>query len=140
MAYSSPSEVKIEYDNVGGTPVDISQYVQTINDVDIESVTEEVGSFGDSWEEHLPIGIGRLAIIELGGIFDDIVTVGPDALFADRAPEDPNTNSRTLIITWRTGKTTTFETFLVSYRRTADRNALTQYTARLQPTGAVVEV
>jgi len=30
-----------------------------------------------------------------------------------------------------------FETFLISYRRTADRNALTRWMARLRPTSGV---
>ena len=139
MAYSPPSGVVIQYDNAGGTPVDISQYVLTVNDIDIESVTEEVHTFGDQWEEHLPIGIGRMSPVEIMGLYDDVASVGPDALFADRAPESPSDNTRTLTLTWRSGKTTSVETYLLSYRRTADRNALTKYTARLQPTGAVTE-
>ncbi len=129
----------IKYDNAGATLVDISQYVLTINDIDVESVTEEKHSFGDSWEEHLPIGIGRVAPIELSGLWDDTVTTGPDALFAGRVPETPASITRSLEITWAGTKKTTVETYLISYRRSADRNGLTKYTVRLQPTGAVTE-
>ena len=139
MANSNPSGMKIEYDNAGGTPVDISQYVMTINDVDVESVTEETHTFGDSWDEHTPVGIGRMAAIEIGGLYDDTAVSGPDALFAGRVPETTTSTSRTLTITWGGTKTTSVETFLSSYKRTADRNGLTKYTAKLQPTGAVSE-
>lgn len=139
MAKSTPSGIVVEYDNSGGSLVDISQYVQTINNVDVEGVIEETHTFGDSWEESLPVGIGRVGPIELGGLYDDTATTGPDALFANRVPETPASNTRTLKITWRSGKTTSVETYLAMYQRTPDRNALTRYMARLQPTGAVTE-
>lgn len=140
MAKATPAGTIIEYDNAGGSLVDITQHVLTINDVDIESVLEEVHTLGDSWEESLPIGVGKVAPVELSGLYDDVASTGPDALFAGRVPETPASATRTLKITWRSGKTTSVETYLVSYKRTADRNALTKYTATLQPTGAVTEV
>jgi hypothetical protein len=140
VANSNPSGIKIEYDNGSGTPVDISQHVLSINDVDVESITEETHAFGDSWEEHTPVGIARMPAIELSGLYDDTATTGPDALFAGRAPETTVAVTRTLTVTWGGTKTTSVETFLASYKRSADRNGLTKYTARLQPTGAVSEV
>jgi len=140
MANSTPAGMIIAYDDSGGTPQTITQHVQSINDVDVESVLEEKHSFGDAWEEHLPIGIGRVGAIELSGLYDDDAAAnGPNTLFANRVPETPASTTRTLTITWRSGKTTTVETYLISYRRTPDRNGLTKYTARLQPTGAVTE-
>lgn len=140
MANSVPSGIIIEYDNAGGSLVDITQHVQTINDFDVEDITEETHSLGDLWEENKPIGVGRIPDIELSGLYDDVVTVGPDALFAGRIPETPATATRTFKITWRTGKTSSVETYLGLYRRSADRAGLTKYTARLKPTGAVTEV
>lgn len=140
MANSTPAGIIIEYDNSGGSLVDITQHVQTINDIDIESLTEETHTFGDSWEENKPIGVGKMADIEIGGLYDDVAATGPDALFAGRAPETPASNTRTFKITWRSGKTTSVETYLASYKRTADRAALTKYTAKLKPTGTVTEV
>jgi hypothetical protein len=138
MAKIGPASITIEYDNSGGTLVDISQHVLTINDVDVESLTEEVHTFGDSWEESLGIGVGRMAPVEISGLFDDTASTGPDALFKRSSPEGPASTSRTLKITWGTN-TTSVETWVASYRRTADRGALTRYTARLQPTGTVTE-
>lgn len=140
MANSIPSGIKIEYDNAGATLVDITQHVLTINDIEVESLIEEKHSFGDSWEEHLPIGIGRMAPVELSGLYDDTAATGPDSLFANRVPETPASATRTLKITLVGTKTVSVETYLVSYKRSPDRGALTKYTARLQPTGAVTEV
>lgn len=139
MANSSPANIVIEYDNNADTLIDLSQYILSINDVDVEQVLEETHAFGDSWEEHKAVGIGRVPVIELQGLYDDTATVGPDALFANRIPETPATATRTLKITWRSGKTTSVETRLVGYRRSADRGGLTKFTARLQPTGQVTE-
>jgi hypothetical protein len=139
MANSSPADIVVEYDDASDTPVDISQYVLTINDVDVEQILEETHAFGDAWEESKSVGIGRVPVIELGGLYDDTATTGPDALFADRIPETPATDPRTLTITWCTGKTTSVETRLLGYKRTADRGGLTKFSARLQPTGAVAE-
>ena len=139
MALSPPSGVVIEYDNAGGSLIDISQYVQTINEFNVESLTEEVHTFGDTFEEHKPIGLARLGNITIGGLYDDTATVGPDALFANRTPENPNTATRTLKVTWRSGKTSSVETHLMSYSRAADRNALTRYSVTLLPFGVVTE-
>ncbi len=139
MANYGPADITVNYDNSGGTPVDISAHVLTINDVDVENITEEVRPFGVAWDTHKAIGVGRMPVIELGGVFDDTASTGPDALFADRVPEGPATASRTLAVTWGSTKITTVETILLTYRRTADKNGLTRWLARLQPTGAVTE-
>lgn len=139
MANSTPAGIKVEYDNSGGTPVDISQFVLNINEISVESAFEEIHSFGDQWEEYLPVGIGKSAQIEIGGVYDDSAG-GPDECFANRVPEVPGvTNTRTLTITWVGTKTTSFETYLVAYKRAPDRNALTKWSATLQPTGSFTE-
>lgn len=139
MANSIPSGIIFMYDNGAGTPVDITQYILELSEIEVISGIEEKHSFGDSWEEWLPFGVGKMNPIEIMGLYDDVVTVGPDALFANRAPETPSSTTRTVTITWRSGKTTAVETYLISYKRSPDRNALTKYTTRLQPTGAVTE-
>lgn len=140
MAKYGPSSITVEYDNSGGTPVDITAYVLTINDVEVEELSEEVHPFGEQWESNMPVGVGRISDIELGGLFDDTATTGPDALFAGRIPEGPAATTRTLTITWGGSKTTSVETYLTKYARQADRAAITRYTVTLKPTGAVTEV
>jgi hypothetical protein len=67
MAKSTPAEIQIWYDNSGGTLVDISQFVQSFNGIEIENLIEETHTFGDSFEENTPIGIGRVTNITLEG-------------------------------------------------------------------------
>jgi hypothetical protein len=138
VANSTPAGIIVNYDDSGGTPRDITQFVLSINGINVEQITEEKHSFGDSWEEHLAVGIARMQPVELSGLYDDVGN-GPDALFVRATPDTPASTTRTLQITWRSGKTTTVETIELSYERAADRNALTKYTARLQSTGAVTE-
>jgi hypothetical protein len=139
MAKSTPADIVIEYDNAGGALVDISQYVQTINGIEIEGILEETHTFGDSWEESLPVGIGKTGQIEIGGVYDDTGATGPDALFAGRIPETPASSTRTFKMTYVGAKTTSVETYLSKYTRNPDKNGLTKWKATLQPTGAVTE-
>jgi len=140
MAKSGPAVVKVWYDNSGGTPVDITQYVLSINDIEIESMTEEKHPLGTAWDESLPIGVAKMNDIEISGLFDDAATTGPDALLAGRAPEAPTAGTRTLKIEWNASKSTAVETYLMSYARAADRNGLTKYKVKLKPSGGVTEV
>jgi hypothetical protein len=130
MAKSTPSEIEIWYDDSGGTPVDISQYVQSFNGIEIENIIEETHTFGDSFEENTPIGIGRVTNITLEGLYDDVAG-GPHELFGAALPTNPNSPTRTFKVVWGNGKSTTLETILVKYNRTADRSALTRFTAEL---------
>lgn len=133
--------MQVLYDNGSGTPVDITQHVQTINDIDVENITEETHPFGTAWEESKGVGIGRMAPVELGGLYDDVAD-GPDDMFGDRIPEGPNATTRTLTFVWIPGspsKSTSVETILALYKRTPDRAAITKWMARLQPTGTVTE-
>lgn len=139
MANYGPADLTVEYDNAAGTLVDITAHVLNVNDVDVENITEEVRPFGAAWDTHKSIGVGRVPVIEIGGVFDDTAATGPDALFASRIPEGPAVASRTLTFTWGSTKTTSVETILLTYRRSVDKAGLTKWLARVQPTGAVTE-
>lgn len=139
MANYGPSSLIIAVDDgPGGSSQAITQFVQDIGDVTVEQLLEEVHTFGDSWEEHLPVGIGKAGTVEIGGIYDGAAST-PDAYFAGDIPETPAIASRTLTITWGSTKTTTVEFYLQSYTRTPDKNALTRWKAVLQTTGSVSE-
>ena len=134
MAKYGPANFTITY---GGT--DITQYVMTINDYTVEQALEEVHALGVAWESWLVVGVGKVGAIEIGGIYDDVAG-GPDAKFVGRVGvETPATASIPLVVTWGSAKTSTVQTHLISYTRKADRNGLTKWTAKLQPTGAVTE-
>src|SRR4051812_17578183 len=111
--YGSP-DIIVAFDNSGGTPVTMTQYVTEINGVKVEALLEESHSFGDSWFEALPVGIRKMGDIVLSGWYDDTVTTGPDAIFNAPVPT-VSTATRTLTITWGGTKTVSAETYIVSY-------------------------
>lgn len=135
-----PADIVIEYERSGspGDFIDITQHVEEFNGISIEAMLEEVRSFGMDWDKHLPIGVGKIAPVELGGLLDDSVD-GPDDLFGDRIPEPPSTDPRALRVTWFGTKTTTVDTHLGKYERPPDKNGITKYKVMLQPTGAPTE-
>lgn len=140
MAKYGSSSIVIEIDSTeGGTLSDISQYVQTINGVEVEAILQESHSFGDSWFEHLATGMRKMNPVVLGGFYDDTATTGPNAIFIN-VQDSPADATRTLKITWGGTKTTTVEVWIQKYTRQATRNELTRFEATLQPSGAVTEV
>jgi hypothetical protein len=139
MANAGSPDFIFMFDNVGGTPVNMSQYLLSVGGVSVEAMTEESHAFGDSWQETLATGIRKMNPLDVEGLYDDVATVGPNAIFNDVA-DGPADTTRTMTITWRTGKTTSVETLIAKHERIASRGALTRYRTTLQPTGAVTEV
>ena len=73
MANYGPADLVVEYDNAGATPVDITAHVLSVNDVDVENITEEVRPLGASWAVHKTIGVGQMPEIELSGGYCQLV-------------------------------------------------------------------
>jgi len=136
--YGSNSIV-VEYDNAGGTLVDITQHVLELSSLDVEIVLEDSHSFGDSWAEALAVGLRKLADVTIMGFFDDVATTGPDVLFQANIPTGPASTSKTLKITFGGTKTLSVETFISKYRRMPKRGEITKYEVVLRPTGTVTE-
>jgi len=133
MAKYRGSDTIIEYDNVGGTLVDISQHVLSISNPAVEAAFEESHTFGDAWKEQLPAGLKMVPDITISGHYDDTVSTGPDALMGYAVVGA--TTTRTLKITFGSTKTFTVETFLKKYEPGPKRGGLTSYTATLTATG-----
>jgi hypothetical protein len=139
VAKATPVDFKVEFDDTdGGSLVNVTPYVRTINGVDVEGVLEESHPFGVAWFESLATGMKRMNDVEIGGFYDDAASPAPNAVFNDVA-DDPAAATRTLKLTWRGTKTTTVETRIMRYSRRAVTNELTKYAVTLRPTGAVTE-
>lgn len=140
MAKYGSNSVVVEIDSTeGGSLADISQYITSINGVEVEAVLQESQSFGDSWFEHLSTGMRRVSPVVLGGFYDDTATTGPNAIFIN-VQDAPADATRTLKVTWGSTKTTSVEVWIQKYTRQATRNELTRFEVTLQPTGATTEV
>jgi hypothetical protein len=131
VAKYGSSSLVIEFDNSGGTLVDITQHVTGINGINIEAILEEGTTYGDSWVEQLFTGVKQVPDITIDGFYDDTASTGPNALFNDVGA------TRTLKLTFGGSNTATVETVIKSYARNPVRKELTKYQAVLAPTGAV---
>ncbi|MCG3168182.1 MAG: hypothetical protein POELPBGB_03982 [Bacteroidia bacterium] len=120
-----------------GSLVNISNFVRTINNFEIERLLTESTAFGDAWVEHLQTGLRRGNDIEIGGFYDDTAAAsGPEGLNIGAVT---HAVTRTVEITWGGSKTSTFEAWIQKYTRTPSVGNLTEWRAVLRPSGAVTE-
>ena len=117
--------------NFNGTVM--TAHTITMNEVVKEAVLEETTPFGVAWEESDYTGVKMVADITIEGLYDDTAVSGPDAVFGAIGTSGP------LVLTWKTGKTTSCTALIRSFARIAAVKAMTRYRVVLKPTGAVVE-
>lgn len=136
MAKYGPDDVLFKFDNVGGTLVDLTQYVLSIGGIKKGAVLEDSRTFGDAWGEVLDTGIRNMQPIPVVFFYDDVATVGPNALFG--ANSDLG-RTGTLEVTYGSTKTTSVEAVVTDVDRNLDRGALHKMTVLFTPTGAPTE-
>lgn len=132
--YGSAS-VSITYDDApGGTGQAVTGHVTDSSGVKITSALAASHAFGDSWEEHTPVGLMKMEPVTLSGWWDTTATTGPHVVFL--TPDDgPQDATRTLVMVFGDSKTMTVETRLVSYEVLPQNGNLTKFTAVIQPSG-----
>ena len=100
----------------------------------IETVAEETHALGDSWEEHIPVGLSRVVLEAPGGIYDD-GDVGMIAAFRGQGATlqlvsygvEGNTIGQDAVLL--------NGTYAMSFERIAARDGLTKADARHTITG-----
>lgn len=136
MAKYGPDDVVVEFDNAGGTLVDITQYVLSIGGIKKGAVLEDSRTFGDAWGEVLDTGVRTLQPIQIGMFYDDVATVGPNALFGGNSDLG---RTGTLKVTYGSTKTTSVEAVITDVERLLDRGALHKMNVLVTPTGQPTE-
>ena len=135
--YGSASVTISLEDAPGGTARAITNFVMEMGGVKITSNTEPSTAFGDSWEEHIPVGMKKGDPITLKGQWDTTATTGPHVVLI--APDDdPQDDGRELVLVFGDSKTMTMDVRLTSYNVLAQVGAVTVFEAELLPTGAMV--
>lgn len=136
MANYGPDDFAIEIDTTSGGSLSsgFKQYVREINGFKIAALTQESHSFGDTWVEHLFTGIKRAEDVTIKGFYDDTASTGPNVIFAGGVG-----TTRSVVLTWGSTKTSSFEAVIISYERLAKIDELTMYEVVLRPTGTVTE-
>jgi hypothetical protein len=136
MARAGWDVLIVSFDNAAGSLLDMSQYVWEINGFDREAFVQETTAAGDDDEQHAATGVKKVNPITIKGAYDDTASTGPDVVFNAVG----NTTTRTLTVTWKSGKTSSVETVIRKYMRGPTRKEFTTYEVELQPTGIVTEV
>lgn len=135
MAKFGPQNLKLELDDtVGGSLVDISDYVLETSGINVQAVTEEITPYSANWQEHGAVGIRFADQVTLGGITSD------DANNPFNLCRGAENEVRTLKVTYDGSAGTVFdqvECIIVGCQRLAQRGAFQRYSITLQPTGAV---
>lgn len=112
----------------------ISNYVDTINGVELEALIQQSDAFGDSWQESLYTGIKKMTPITISGFYDDVAASGPHALMGQTSDLGAD---RLFEISMGASDVVNGRCIIQKYTRAPSRNQLTRYTAVLQPTGAI---
>ena len=132
--YGSPSVVIGVTTASGSTAiVDMSPYIETINGVKINAMTQETHTFGDSWVENMFTGVKSVDDITVGGFYDDIAS-GPHAYMGQTSDIGAKRQAE---ISFGASDLVHFSYVLLSYQRAPTRNELTRFESVWKITGAV---
>ena len=112
--------------------VDLSSFIDTVNELGIEALLQEGHAFGDSWVKQLYTGIKQGQAVTVEGFYDD-AEGGPDEVLNDvGATRQVETN-------WGGTKKSTFDAIITNYVRKPVRGELTRFSCTLTPTGEITE-
>ena len=81
MAKYGSGSVTVTIDDSGGTPRIVTPYVNSINGMKIETITQEINPFGGTAEKPNSVGVYKSQTISVTGFLDDTATVGVIAVF-----------------------------------------------------------
>jgi len=131
MARYGFGDLVISFDNAGGSPVDMSAYITSVNGFEKEALVEEVTAAGDNDQAWASVGVSKVSPVTLGGPFNDAATTGAHVIFNSIG------STRTLTITFGGSIVQNVECIIQKYNLKPNQNGLTMFEVLLQPTGAV---
>jgi len=134
--YGSP-QVTITLDDSGGTPRIVTAFVLTMGALKITNKTQVSTAYGSTWEASLVTGLRAGSPITLGGIYDDTALVGTGAVMQVTDADAVPGFTRTLSIGIGGGHTYLAEVIMADSSIVPKTGNLTDFTATLNPTGAV---
>ncbi len=135
MANYGQSSVKISVSTASGSAAnkDMSDHIDTFNGVSINMITQQSDAFGDSWQEHLPVGVRFMDPLVFEGFYDDAGTSGPHAIWGNTSDVGAD---RVYEIDFGSSDVVNGHVLITKYERIASRNALTRFRVTMQPSGA----
>jgi len=111
---------------------DITQYVTTINGVELEAAFEDSTPLGSSFRTNIYGGVSEIKDIEIEGFYDDTATTGPAAVLGTIG------TTAALVIVWGNSKSTTMTMAVKSWNRIIEVGKATRFKAVLTNTSTTV--
>lgn len=130
MAKYGAPDLGITVKKGAAAAVDISESVDTINELNIEALIQDTTGFGQDWVENTAVGVKRGNPLTVEGFYDD--ATGSAASELDAVGETVE-----VTITWGGSNTSTFNAIITSYVKRPVKNELHRYACTLTPTGEV---
>ncbi len=135
MALIGSPSVKFSVSSASGSTlmVPLTQYVDTINGVKINAMTQETHTFGDSWVENTFTGVKSVDDVTIAGFYDDIAS-GPHFYMGQTSDVGAE---RQFEIDYGSSDIQHGSYVLLSYNRKPTRGELTRYESVLKISGAI---
>lgn len=114
--------------------ITLQNYIITIGPSKLSALTVQSDAFGDSYVEHLYAGVRRKEPFTIGGIYDDVASTGPHAIFGQTTDIGAE---RWGEIGYGASDVVSFRSIVQSYSVVPARGTLHMWEAELLPTGAV---
>ena len=119
---------------VSWNAVDITAMVLDPITFSRDGVVEDTTPYGVSDQQQTYAGMNKLPDITIGGLYDDTVTTGSDAVFNNVGASHP------IVYTWGGTKTSSLTGIIKSYQRIAGVGKVTRFKAVIAQVGPVTEV
>ena len=133
---SSTVSIYIDASPGAAAPSNMTAFIDTMGGQKITAITEPTHTFGDSWEEHTPVGISKGEPFNMEGHFDDTATSGPHAAFKD--PDNGTTDSaRNMVVGFGNVAYWHATVRLTDYEVVGSNGKLTRYRVNVLPTSTV---
>lgn len=132
MPKYSSVDFKIEISDETGQLIDLSSYIDTVNELNIEALLQEGHAFGDAWVKQLFTGVKQGQAVTAEGFYDDAAG-GPNEVLNALG------DTRNVVLTWGGANKSTFSVIITNYSRKPVRGELTKFSSTLTPTGEITE-
>lgn len=138
MSKHGSSEITVTIDDApGGTPRNITAYVNDIGGIEIENFTQQTNPFGSSSESNTPTGMEKTPDIAIGGFHDNVAN-GPHAVLKPAAADKAVASVGRVLVVNTGGGIFTITVHLVKYAVLAKNNKLTEYASLVRQKSAGV--
>jgi len=140
MAKHGSNDVAFEIDTADGQSLSTnfgSNYVTKIGDYTVNREAVESTPFGVVDEQYIIGVIKRREPLIIEGWYDDTASTGPDEIL--NIGRKTHAVTRSVVLTFATGKTVSGEVWIEKYTRTMEIGAYHGFQAQLRFTGTITE-